>query len=101
MQSYKQLERILKEQCNLTGSDDKPVELKAPKDIPSDSLQNPSDSDVTYSRHKGQGYQVVIMERFTSQEKEKKLNLLTYVEVEPAHESDAHGLMYASVGADI
>jgi len=93
MQSYKQLERILKEQCNLTGSDDKPVELKAPKDIPSDSLQNPSDSDVTYSGHKGQGYQVQIMETFTSQEKEKKLNLLTYVEVEPAHESDAHGLM--------
>jgi hypothetical protein len=109
MQSYKQLERILKEQCNLTGSDDKPVELKAPKDIPSDSLQNPSDSDVTYSGHKGQGYQVQIMETFTSQvmetftsqametftsqEKEKKLNLLTYVEVEPAHESDAHGLI--------
>ena len=33
------------------------------------------------------------MGTFTSQEKEKKLNLLTYVEVEPSHESDAHGLI--------
>ena len=93
MHSYKQLERILKEQCNLTGADDNPVELKTPKDIPSDSLQNPSDSDATYSGHKGQGYQVQIMETFCSQEEEKRLNLLTYVEVEPAHESDAHGLI--------
>jgi hypothetical protein len=93
MHSYKQLERILKEHCNLTGSDDNPVELKSPKDIPSDSLQNPSDSDATYSGHKGQGYQVQIMETFSSQEEEKRLNLLTYADVEPAHESDAHGLI--------
>lgn len=93
MHSYKQLERILKEHCNLTGSDDNPVELKPPKDIPSDSLQNPSDSDATYSGHKGQGYQIQVMETFSSQEEEKRLNLLTYVELEPAHESDAHGLI--------
>ncbi len=32
MYSYKQLERVLNEQCNLTGSDDKPLEVKAPKE---------------------------------------------------------------------
>ena len=93
MHSYKQLERILKEQCNLTGSDDNPVELKPPKDIPSDSLQNPSEPDATYSGHKGQGYQIQIMETFSSKKEKKRLNLLTYVEVEPAHESDANGLI--------
>ena len=57
MHSYKLLERVLKEQCNVNISDDKnPVKVKKPKDIPSDSLQNPSDPDATYSGHKGQGY---------------------------------------------
>ena len=62
MYSYKLLERVLKEQCNLTDDKDNPVELKVPKQIASDSLQNPSDPDATYSGHKGQGYQVQIME---------------------------------------
>ena len=54
MHSYKLLERVLKEQCNVKD-DGKAVELKCPQDIPSDSLQNPSDPDATYSGHKGQG----------------------------------------------
>jgi hypothetical protein len=93
MQSYKQLERVLSEQCNLTGSDDNPIEMKPPKQIPSDSLQNPSDPDVTYSGHKGQGYQVQIMETYNKEE--KGLNLISHVEVEPAHKSDAHALIPA------
>ena len=55
MCSYKVLERILKEQCNVSG-DDKLIGINRPKEIPSDSLQNPSDADETYSGHKGQGY---------------------------------------------
>ena len=93
MHTYKQLERVLEEQCNLTGSDDNPVEVKRPKDIPSDSLQNPSDPDAAYSGHKGQGYQVQIMETYSKEE--KGLNLITHVEVEPAHKSDAHALIPA------
>jgi len=95
MHSYKQLERVLSEHCNLTGSDDDPVEMKPPKQIPSSSLQNPSDPDATYSGHKGQGYQVQIMETYSTDEKEKGLNLITHVEVEPAHKSDAHALIPA------
>jgi len=48
MYSYQLLERVLKEQCNLTDDKDNPVEMKVPKEIPSDSLQNPSDPDATY-----------------------------------------------------
>ena len=46
MHSYKLLERVLNEQCNLDISDNtNPVTIKPPKEIPSDSLQNPSDPD--------------------------------------------------------
>ena len=97
MYSYKLLERVLKEHCNLTDDKDNPVELKKPKEIASDSLQNPSDPDATYSGHKGQGYQVQIMETFCDDEekKEETLNLITHVEVEPAHNSDANALIPA------
>ena len=100
MHSYKLLERVLAEQCVVNETDgENPVELRAPKQIPSDSLQNPSDPDATYSGHKGQGYQVQIMETYTDTEdkeaQQKELNLITHVEVEPAHESDAKALMPA------
>jgi len=96
MHSYKLLERILKEQCNVSD-DGKSVEIKRPKEIPSDSVQNPSDVDATYSGHKRQGYQVQIMESYCEDEekREEKLNLVTYVEVEPAHRSDANALIPA------
>ena len=98
MHSYKLLERVLKEQCKVNVSDNKnPVDVKRPKEIPSDSLQNPSDPDATYSGHKGQGYQVQVMETYCKDEdaKEKSLNLITHVQVEPAHESDANALIPA------
>jgi hypothetical protein len=100
MHSYKLLERVLKEQCNLNVSDDKKkVEVKKSKQIACDSLQNPSDPDATYSGHKGQGYQLQVMESYTdSEEKEvksKTLNLITHVEVEKACDSDAQALMPA------
>jgi len=96
MHSYKLLERILKEQCNVSH-DGNPVEVKKPKEIPSDSLQNPSDPDATYSGHKGQGYQVQVMETYCKDEntKQESLNLITHIEVEPAHESDVNALIPA------
>jgi len=98
MHSYKLMERVLNEQCNLTPSDTKePVKVKTPKEIPSNSLQNPSDPEASYSGHKGQGYQVQVMETFCDDQtaKEKTLNLITHVHVEPAHNSDANAVMPA------
>jgi hypothetical protein len=100
MDSYKLLVRILNEQCNVTASgNETQIEVKKPKDIPSDSLQNPSDPDATYSGHKGQGYQVQIMETYTKTkdeaEKAQTLNLITHVEVEQSHKSDANALIPA------
>jgi hypothetical protein len=96
MDTYKTLCRIVKEQCNVDS--DGTIEVKVPKEIPSDSLQNPSDPDATYSGHKGQGYQVQVMETYCEHEGEKdptELNLITHVEVEPACQSDAQALLPA------
>jgi len=100
MHTYKLLARVLNEQCNVNVSDDSTrVEVKKPKDIPSDSLQNPSDPDATFSGHKGQGYKVQVMETYTDTEDEEmkaaSLNLITHVEVERACQSDAKSLIPA------
>jgi len=131
MNSYKLMERVLKEQCIITQTDNgKAVTLKKPKDIPSDSLQNPSDPDATYDGHKGQGYQVQLMETYTEKKKKKvneesdnesksvqeddpdavpaclrathrqALNLITHVEVQTACESDANALIPAIESTD-
>ena len=92
MNSYKLLARVLKEQCNLAENAAAP---KASKEISSDSLQNPSDPDATYSGHKGQGFQAQIMETYSEDKKETVLNLITHVEVEPSHNSDVHALIPA------
>ena len=97
MSSYKLLCRIVEEQCDIQP--DGSIVVKAPKEIPSDSLQNPSDPDATYSGHKGQGYQVQVMETYCEHDEEKKnaadLNLITHVKVEQACQSDANALLPA------
>jgi hypothetical protein len=100
MHSYKLMQRVLSEQCNVQSNDNgRKVTVKKPKEIPSDSLQNPSDPDATYSGYKGQGYQVQLMETFSrredEKEKEEPLNLITHVAVERACEHDSNALMPA------
>ena len=101
MTTYKLLKRVLREQCVVKeGECDCPVEVsvKPSKEVPSDSLQNPSDPEATYDGHKGQGYQVQVMETYNRKEETgavEVLNLITYVSVEPAHESDANAMMPA------
>ena len=101
MYSYATMVRVLKEHCEIKEEKAGPAELrvKASREIPSNSLQNPSDPDATYNGHKGQGYQVQVMETYCTHEdeeqREKTLNLITHVEVQPACESDAHALIPA------
>lgn len=89
MTGYKLLVRLFHEQCMV---EDKKVAVKPDKDVPSDSLQNPSDPDATYDGHKGKGYQIQIMETCGN---EQQPPLITHVAVEPAHTSDAHALIPA------
>ena len=96
LSEYRLLKRVLGEQCRVTGSDkDTKVELKPPKEVTTDSLQNPSDPDAGYDSHKGQGYKAQIMETYQTEQDDKKPDLITHVEVEPAHEHDANALQPA------
>ena len=80
--SYQAMRRILQEQC--TVSEDKTeVEVKAKTG--GNVMQNPSDPDATYDGHKGAGYQVQVAETCGE---DNDAQLITGVEVEPAHQSD-------------
>jgi len=105
MHSYKLMQRVLSEQCQIKSDGGKhSVVVKKPKDVPTDSLQNPSDPDAAYSGHKGQGYQVQVMETFTrnedDQKKKSSLNLITHVAVEKANAQDSDALIPAIEAAD-
>jgi NAD-dependent dihydropyrimidine dehydrogenase PreA subunit len=96
MSSYQLMVRVLREQCLVEEDPDahsKKVTIKPNKEVSSDSLQNPSDPDAGYDGHKGKGYQVQVAETYSNNEDQAELSLITYVEVEPAHESDANALL--------
>ncbi|MCL7489842.1 MAG: transposase [Desulfobulbaceae bacterium] len=98
MHSYQLLVRLFREQCCVeeatTGHTPK-VSVKPNKEVPSDSLQNPSDPDASYDGHKGRGYQVQIMETYSREKNGDQLNLITHVHAEAAHHNDVHALLPA------
>lgn len=94
MDSYKQLARMFAEQCVLEKTDSATaVVIKPNKEVPSDSLQNPSDPDAGYCGHKGKGYQMQVMETYSADKSQP--NLITHIKVEAAHESDSNALLPA------
>ena len=96
MSSYQLLVRLLKEQCHVEQDAETQVQrvsIKSNKEVPSDSLQNPSDPEASYDGHKGKGYQMQVSETYSQAEDKKSLSLMTEVMVEPAHESDAKALI--------
>jgi hypothetical protein len=68
------------------------VAVKDPKEVGSGSLQTPHDADVTYSGHKGKGYEVQIAETFGE---EDKPSVITHVEVTPSCQGDSAALLPA------
>lgn len=97
-EEYKLVERLYREQCDVTlepeepGKDDDDhgeggacVVAKEPKDIGSDSLQSAHDPDVTYSGHKGKGYEAQVSETCVEG---NPVQLITEVEVTRSCESD-------------
>lgn len=96
--SFGLLERLFSEQCETPAVPSAPepgdadvadppvaVALKPPKDVDSSSLQSPHDADVTYSGHKGKGYEVQLSETHGNGDKPE---MLTHVELTPACQSD-------------
>ena len=102
MSTLKQLIRLFKEQCIVEQEEDSlghKAVAKPNKDVPSDSLQNPSDPDAGYSNHKGKGYQAQVVENYVEtndpEEKKKQLSLITYIDIESADKHDANALLPA------
>jgi hypothetical protein len=99
MSSFKLLQRVLSEHCTVKAVEGQPAEvfINPPKEIPSDSLQNPSDPEAGYDGHKGQGYQVQVMETYEERDPDKtpSIKLITYVQVESASVHDVHAVMPA------
>ena len=98
MQSFKLLTRLFVEQCVIeeeaSAAAGKKAVARPNKDVPSDSLQNPSDPDAGYSSHKGQGYQVQVVENFTTTD-DQGPSLITRVAMESADQHDANALLPA------
>ena len=100
MDEYGLLERLLHEQCHVgrhgdgrPGADDDdaaegkvPIALREPREVRSDSLQTPHDPQVTYSGHKGKGYEVQVAETCES---DNAVQMITHVEVTPSSGSDS------------
>ena len=100
MDEYGLLERLLREQCHVgrhrdgrPGADDDdaaegkvPIALREPREVRSDSLQTPHDPAVTYSGHKGKGYEVQVAETCES---DNAVQMITHVEVTPSSGSDS------------
>jgi hypothetical protein len=96
MSSYPLMVRLLKEQCCVEQDAETQVQrvsIKPNKEVPSDSLQNPSDPEASYDGHKGQGYQMQVSETYSQEEETKTLSLITEVIAEPAHKSDTDALV--------
>jgi hypothetical protein len=99
LEEYRLLERLLAEQCDIgekkdgrpgEGDDDAgegsvPIILKDPKQVRPDSLQSPHDAQVTYSGHKGKGYEVQVAETC---DQENPTQIITHVELTPSSSSD-------------
>lgn len=97
---FKLLSRLLVDQCEVTkkpqlprdDDDDHdggavPVKLKDPREVEGSSLQTPHDADVTYSGHKGKGYEAQIAETCVAS---NPVELITHVAVTPSSGCDQY-----------
>lgn len=98
LESFRLLEQVFQEQCEVTNDATDPVAVKDPQDIPCDSVLNPADPDASYNRHRGAGYLVQIMETFAeddssteSDDSSSPPDLITHVAVGKmtVHDQDA------------
>ena len=92
--SYGLMKRVFGEHCRVDS--ETRVSVVANQAVASDSLQNPSDVDAGYDGHKGQGYQIQVLETHAEKARDKRdaprLDLFTHVAVEPAHAHDVNAV---------
>ena len=98
------LERVLHDQFEVAdgdcGSQDRPTVLvRAPQDVPCDTVGNPADPDAGFNAHKGHGYIAQIVETYCEDGDEDREdetaaapNLITHVAVHKMTVHDGHRL---------
>jgi hypothetical protein len=98
LESFRLLEQIFQEQCEVTGVPDSPVEIRPPRTENCDGIVSPADPDARYNKHRGTGYLVQIMETFAENDSPHedasqpvKPDLITHVAVDrlSMHDQDA------------
>jgi hypothetical protein len=102
--SFTILERVLRDQFEIAEGDcasrDKPAVLvRAPEDVPCDTVGNPADPDASFNAHKGHGYIAQIVETYCEDgDKDREdgtaaaPNLITHVAVHKMTVHDGHRL---------
>lgn len=91
LKSFRLLARVLQEQCRVEETAGaRTVSVRPAREVPPDSLQNPSDPDAAYSGHKGQGYMVQVLETYG--QAGAAPDLITHVAVAPADALDAEAV---------
>ena len=103
MESFGLVQRLLEEQCEVVeekqppSKDDDdtsdgavPVVLKAPKEVSGTSLQSPHDPDATYSKRKGKGHEVQVVETCQA---DNVTQVITHVGVSEVCGSDAQAVI--------
>ena len=98
LESFRLLEQIFQQQCELTGNRESPVEIRPPRTSDCNGILSPADPDARYNKHRGTGYLVQIMETFAEDDSQTedepqptKPDLITHVAVDKLtmHDQDA------------
>lgn len=75
--SFAILKRIFHEHVSIEqgGDDNQPaLRIRTGKEVPCDSVQNPSDPDASYNARRGQGYLVQVMESYQETKARRKIS---------------------------
>ena len=92
-EEYRMMKRVFEEQCKIVRDRGrKKVALRQGKEVSSGSVQNPSDPEAAYSGHKGEGYEMQVMETFGEG---GKPDLITHVDVKGANVGDSEAIKEA------
>ena len=100
--SFAILERVPRDQFEIVDdacddADAKRTAIRDPKDVPCDTVGNPSDPDSSYNAHRGQGYIAQIVETYREDEDDEEESaeapdLITHVAVHGMTVHDGHRL---------
>ncbi len=102
LSSFAILERVLRDQFEIFDDqrgdrETKRAAIRDPKDVPCDTVGNPSDPDASYNAHKGQGYMAQVVETYREDDNDDEgcaaiPDLITHVAVHKMTVHDGHRL---------